>query len=81
MGQRLELGKCPNGYIFLDLQVFLAHRCTLLWHDHWVLMEDGSLVLGMRHLAGCVHDPGIHAHLDPQFWMDLIHISKVLGST
>lgn len=58
------------------LSMFLAHRCASQQRDHWVLTEDGSLVLGMGHLAGCVH-----AHLHPQFWMDLVHISSVLGST
>lgn len=32
--------------------VFLAHRCASQQRNHGVLMEDGSLVLGMRHLAG-----------------------------
>lgn len=41
-----------------------------------MLMEDGSLVLDMGRLAECVH-----GHLDPQFWMDLIHISRVPGPT
>lgn len=30
----------------------------------------------MGRLAECVH-----GHLDPQFWMDLIHISRVPGPT
>lgn len=53
----VELGSSP-------VMVFLAHRHALQ-HDCWVLMEDGALMLGLRHLAECVHGPETRrAHLD-----------------
>lgn len=69
-----------NAPVIILMRVFLAHRCASLQHDCWMLMEDGVLVLGMGHLAECVHDPGTHAHLDPQLWMGLAHIFRILGS-
>lgn len=45
-GQGLELGSSP-------VMVLLAHRHASLQHDCWLLMEDGALVLGLRHLAEC----------------------------
>lgn len=32
-------------------------------------------------MVGCVRDPGIHAHCDPRFQMDLVYISRVLDSS
>lgn len=57
----------------------LAHRHALQ-HDCWVLMEDGALMLGLRHLAECVHGPETRrAHLDP---LDgPVHTFRILAST
>lgn len=69
----VELGSSP-------VMVFLAHRHASLQHDCWVLMEDDALMLGLRHLAECVHGPETHrAHLDP---LDgSAHTFRILAST
>lgn len=77
MGERLELGKCPSDCIFFGV---FWHTGASSPHNHGVLMKDCPLLLGRRHLVGCVHDPGTHGRHDPGFWMDLVHVPRVMCS-
>jgi hypothetical protein len=54
---------------------------VLSWHGYWVLMKGGSLELAVKHLVGSICDLDIHAHLDPQSWVGLVYLSRVLVFT
>ena len=76
-GPEAGAGEMPQWLPFFSV---FWHTGASSWHNRWVVMKDGPLVLSMRHLVGVSMILGRVLVVILGSWTDLVHICRVLGS-